>query len=334
MSERVTAVDVARVAGVSQATVSRILAGKTNFSQKTIDCVKNTAEELGYKRNVLASSLSSNRTNIIAVVSVKSENPFVHETLSQLVQYLRKEKKQVLYIETEEEHKKYMEEVIDDVASYQVDGVIVLYAVISKEVRDFIRKIKMPVVIFNRAFIHENMFSVCSDNSEACRSLANYLVEKGHRSFGTITGPGIVLTEGSTRTKSFLGRLAELGYTDTKLVYCESYSYYEGARAAQELMTGETHPTAVFCDSDALAIGAMCFIRNELGLCVPQDVAVVGFDNIQMSAWNVFDLTTFEHDNIGMIHAAVQYIDDINNGVERTDKIRLFPCRLVERGST
>lgn len=337
MNKNVTSHDVAKHAQVSQATVSRILAGKNNFSQDTIDRVKSSAEELGYKRNILASSLVSNCTNLIAVISAKTNNPFIHESLSAISQMLQKNNKKILYLEVEEEHTRQINEILDEVIGYQVDGIIILFSVISKVSQEFVRTVKVPVVIFNRPMVNENTFVVASDNSEAGRRAAGYFVEKGYFSFGVIAGNGVVMSEGSViesyRSKNFIDRLKELGYDDISVVYCDDYSFEDGAAAAREIFGAEKHPHALFCDSDRLAFGAVHVLRNELGLRIPEDVAVMGFDNTAISAWNIFNLTTFRHDNEGMAEAALKYIEDCNNGIERRDRIRLFSCELVTRGS-
>ena len=321
--------EVAALANVSQATVSRVFSGQTNIKSKTKDRVLKAAEELGYRPNAIARGLTLNRSNLIAIVTIDVVNPHYNAMINKVADRIQEVGREPLFFVTSEEKK--LDEILSQVLQYRVDAIIILSAAISTQMAAECVKIQVPVVVFNKYTVNKNIMTICSDNVQAGWMAANYLYEKGHKTFAFI-GSNTFLGTSKERLRGFNDCLNEKGIEDS-VVYMVPYTYEEGRKAMKMILKGNKRPDAVFCAGDMLALGAMDVAKYEYGLKIPQDLAIMGFDNIDATSWSPYLLTTFEQQIDAMLETTFDYLEKKLSGGDVTEGVKLFECKIVERTS-
>lgn len=325
----VTSKDVAELAKVSQATVSRVFSRNGYVKGATAQRVMEAAKQLGYSPNAIARSLNSKQTDLIAVVTVDFDNPFYQAITSRLSVMIEEMGKQMLLIQSGFETE--LDQILERVLQYRVDGVVVVSAAISSHMMTRITQINTPLVIFNKQFDSRFFFSVCSDNLDAGAMVADYFWERGYRSFGYISGNILRQTSGN-RHKGYVDRLATYGVKEC-IVANGDYSYQSGCDALLKIAAQGQLPRAIFCANDLMAFGAMDTVRFDLGLRVPEDVAFVGFDDLQQSSWKNYQLTSVSQPLEEMVEYTRSYLARKLASPEATGGYLLLKCRIHERGS-
>jgi DNA-binding LacI/PurR family transcriptional regulator len=325
----VSSKEVAAAAQVSQATVSRVFSGQTNITEKTRIKVLQAAEALGYRPNAIARGLTLNRSNLIALVTIDVVNPHYNAIINKIADRIQDIGREPLFFVSKEEKK--LDDILSQVLQYRVDAIIVLSAAVSSQMAAECERIQIPIVIFNKYTVNKNILTVCSDNVQAGWIAANYLLEKGHTRFAFI-GSDTFLGTSKDRLRGFTDCLGEKGI-DQCIVKMVPYTYEDGLKAMQQIMADENKPTAVFCAGDILAIAAMDAAKFERGIKIPEDVAIIGFDNIDAASWSPYNLTTFEQQIDGMVETAFKYLTLKLNGEPAEEGLKLFECKLVERTS-
>lgn len=327
---RPSSLDVARLAGVSQSAVSRAFTPGASVSPATRGKVRAAAEELGYQPNALPRMLLTARSNLVALIMGELANPFYPEVQRLFLDALQARGQRVLLFALEPG--RGVDDALHEVLKYRVDGIIVTSATISAETARACGRMRTPVVLFNRYIRDRDACSICCDNVEAGRLVANLLLDAGHERPAFVSGDPAASTN-SDREAGFLGRLAERGVWDVpRAVGANSY---EAGRAGALALFGPSgpRPDALFCASDIIALGALDELRHGLGLRVPEDVSVVGFDDIPMAGWASYRLTTVRQQRRRMVGRAVEVLlTRLEEGLPRP-LIELVPGRLVVRAS-
>ncbi|MEM7802330.1 MAG: LacI family DNA-binding transcriptional regulator [Chloroflexota bacterium] len=323
-----TSYDVAKRAGVSQATVSRAFDPNGNVSAATRAHIMEVAKTLGYQPNQIARSLSMQRTDIVGIIMGNMTRSYYYPSvLVEFTSRLQEMGKQVLLFNASETGS--VDEIMPRILSYQVDALIIASTTPGREIIDEFAGTGTPVVMLNRTLPDTQANAVVSDNVWGGRSVADYLYGGGHTRFGFMTGVEVTTTN-AMRRKGFIERLAERGVHDV-LIEHGSYSYRSGHDAALRMLDREDRPDALFCAADVMALGAMDAARFELGINIPDELSVVGYDDIPMAGWPTYDLTTVRQSAQAMSEAA---IDLITPQKERPKgKVVLLPGELIERGS-
>lgn len=322
--------EVAALANVSQATVSRVFNGHPNITEKTRRRVLEAAEALGYHPNAMARSLTLKRSNLIAIVSIDVVNPHYNAMINKVANRIQKIGREPLYFVSP--HEKNLDEIIAQVLQYRVDAIIVLSAAVSSHMAAECEKIQTPIVVFNKYTVNKNVMTVCSDNVRAGWIAANHLYEKGYRNFAFI-GSNTFSGTSKDRLRGFQDALYEKGIENciTQMV---PYTYEAGASAVRTIFNEQKNIDAIFCAGDILALGAIDVIRYEYGLKIPQDIAIIGFDNIEAASWPPYLLTTLEQQIDKMLDTTFTYLTKKLNGEPVNEDIELFECKLIERSST
>ena len=286
---RVTSIQVAKRAGVSQSAVSRVFTQGASVSKKTADKVKKAAEELGYRPNVLARSLITGKSHMIGLMVAYLENYFYPEALEKLSNALQAEGYHVLVFMAEQTTGN-MDKVLDEILDYQVDGLIMASVAISSELAARCQAAGVPVVLFNRNQDDERLSAVTSDNVAGGRKIADFLIRAGHHRIGYIAGWEGASTQ-RDREAGFRSGLQDAGH---ELYARETgeFQYEQAQEAARRMFDKKERPDAVFVANDHMAFAVMDVLRFELGLDIPGDVSVVGFDDVPLAAWPAYDLTT------------------------------------------
>lgn len=324
---RSTSVDVAREAGVSQSTVSRALAGDGRISEETKKKIRKTAERLGYTPNGIARSLQTKKTNMVGLIMADILNPFYPAVLEIYTQKLNAMGKQLLLLSVPKGFE--VDDVLPSMLQYEIDGLIVTSAVLSSRMRDILHNRNTRVVLFNRSVDDFSINSVCCENRSASIEVAALLVAAGHRRIALIGGRPDTSTH-RERSAGFQDELRRHGLQILGEQFGEN-TYGGGYRAAINLLSGPSPPDAIFCIADVMALGALDAARFGLGLKVPRDVSIVGFDDIPSAAWPAYDLTTFRQPIEAMVGRSLSLLFDPADFPPAAIRI---PGELIIRGST
>ena len=327
---KVTSLDVAAKAGVSRSAVSRVFTPGASVSKGTAEKVRKAAAALGYRPNVIARSLNTGRSRIIGLVVAYLENQFYPEAIERLSKALQAKGYHVLVFMASNDHEA-TQSVIDELLDYQVDAIIAASVGLSNDLTSRCEALGIPILLFNRHQYDERLTSVCSDNLSGGRRLAEYLVAGGHKRIGHIAG-----WEGaSTQIDREAGFRAGLDAAGMTLFARQSgnFNFEQAKEAARRMFDASDRPDAVFVANDHMAFAVMDVLRTEFGLKIPEDVSVVGYDDVPQSVWKAYDLTTVEQPSGQMIDATVDILLDQIANPDATRKAAVIPARLVVRSS-
>lgn len=330
MAERkITSVDVAARAGVSQSAVSRVFTPGASVSKKMAERVRKAAEELGYRPNVLARSLITGRSRIIGLVVAYLDNQFYPDALERLSTALQERGYHILIFMASGTGEG-VGKVIDELLDYQVDGIITASVGMSDEIAARCDAAGIPVVLFNRGQEDPRLSQVTSDNLAGARRIAEFFVAGGHERIGHITG-WTGSSTGRDREAGFRAGLADAG-REPVAVLDGHYRRREAAAAARKMME-TAWPDAIFAGNDHMAFAVMDELRSGLGLRVPEDVSVVGYDDVPLAAWPAYDLTTLRQPSNRMVEATVDLLMERIETPEATPRKLAIGGPLVLRGS-
>jgi DNA-binding LacI/PurR family transcriptional regulator len=323
--------EVAKLAGVSQSAVSRTFTAGASVSERTRKKVIKAAEALGYSPNILPRILLTSRSRLVAIVIGEMSNPYYARILEIFSRELQEQGNQVLLCSVS--HGEYVDDAIPQLAGYRVDGIITAHPILSEEAAEQCEKMGVPMILFNGRVRSNWVSSVCCDNLAAGREVANLFLQYGAKRFGYIAGGQETLAN-QDRFAGFMDGLQERGISDVKMGVGD-FLYEGGYQAALELMREKRPPQAIFCANDMMAIGAIEALRNEIGVRVPQDVMVAGFDDIPAAAWPSYSLTTVRQEVARMVQEAIGILQRKTGGNERSGGLlKLVRGTLVQRGST
>lgn len=328
-SEMVTSRDIARRAGVSQPTVSRVLNGNPTVAPDIRARVLAALEGSGYVPNAQAKAMRTNKSGAIGIITAEIQNPFLPYLVDALTGAAG-ERDLTTIVWNDPNPGNPM--ATAGVASGVVDGVLVTAARGDISAVMAIAQRGVPVLLCNRAPENIRMDVVTSDHAGSASGSATYLVEHGRKDIAAVFGPPDTFAS-PARQRGFRTSLMEYGVElPDHRVFSGPTTYETGYNAVKALMTAGL-PDAVFCSSDIIAYGVLDALR-EAGVSVPEDVWVCGIDGLPMSNWRAFDLTTHAQD---IPHIAAQSIEALaaRIGGSRSKPTRLeLPTNLVVRGST
>lgn len=325
--KRVTSIDVAKTAGVSQSTVSRVFSGG-KVSPAAAARVLAAAETLGYRPSAIARSLSTRRTGIVGIVMADITSPFYPYVLEKFTQRLEEAGLRVLLFTTAPNRD--VDETLPLVLQYQVDAIIITSATLSSAMADECAKSGIPVILFNRYVPNAKAGAVCCDNVAGGRLVADLLVDRGHTRLAYITGLENTSTN-RDRERGFQERLAERGVNSWQRAI-GAYTYQSGYEAAIRLLQGNTQPDAIFCANDIMALGALDAAR-DLRIAVPEELSIIGFDDIPAAAWSAYQLTTVRQPANRMVDAVVEMLARQLADPSLGPEMRFIAGQLVERKS-
>ncbi len=333
MPKTPTLQDVARIAGVSTATVSRTLSNPKVVNESTREKVANAVKTSGYRINRAARNLRTQRAHSVLVLLPDLANPFFSAILEGISINLTARGYSMLIASTNQVHASG-EQLVDYLDDARADGMIVLDGGLSAEVVSSLEDAsKTKPVVFACEWVEGDSFpSVRSENRRGTRAAVRYLHDLGHRKIGHVAGPeGNVLMH--AREDSFLAEIESLGL-DFKPEWLISgdFSLEAGCLAASKWIAMSDRPTAVFCASDLIAFGFISELSRH-DFKVPQDVSVMGFDGIDLAEQFIPPLTTVQQNRtqLGEI-AAKMVLERLNDTA--TQYSAVVPVSLVEREST
>ncbi|QET05565.1 substrate-binding domain-containing protein [Cupriavidus pauculus] len=333
MKAKVTAHDVARLAEVSQSAVSRAFTPGASVAPDTRERIHTAARQLGYRPNAIARSLITRRSRIIGLVMSYLENQFYPVVIERLCQALQQDGYHVLLFISETED---ADNVLKDILQYQVDGIVMASTTLSSALANDCIHAGIPVVLFNRVAQIGTLggystSSVTSQNRDGGRLVGELLAGNGHRRIAWLAGA----ENASTSREREAGLCDALSAAGLQL-HARGVGHYDFAEARRAVLAmfrdPASRPDALFCANDHMAIAALETLRTELGMRVPHDVSVVGFDNVPQAAWPSFDLTTVQQNVEQMVDATRTLLFQQIGGEVMARSVAV-PCVLVERGT-
>ncbi len=321
--------DVAIRAGVSRSAVSRTFTDGASVSPKMRKKVKKAAEELGYRPNALASSLTTGRTKMIGLISNNFHNPIFLTVFDRFTRALQERGLRPLLVNLSDETDPQSS--VQMMRQYSVDGVIVASSTLSPDFSKAFRDWGMPVVhTFGRHATNPHVHVVGIDNVECGRMAARALVARGHKHVAFLGGPEKA-TSTQDRYQGFMTEMAMHPKVKTTYSFANQYSFEAGRAEMQRLLKSDT-AEAYFCGDDVLSIGVLSAIQDA-GLNVPNDIGLIGLNDMEMAGWANIDLTTIRQPIGQIINSSVELIAAMLDDPERYPEARLFPCDVVERGT-
>ena len=329
-TKKVTSLEVAKLAGVSQSAVSRVFTPGASASKKTNEKVLSAAAELGYRPNILARSLITGKSRIIGLVVSHLDNYFYPEALELLSNALQKKGYHVLVFMASKTSGN-IDDVVDEILDYQVDAIILASIAMSSNLTNRCVAAGVPVMLFNRGQDDDRFSTVTSDNFLGGQKVARFLIAGGHKRMGYIAGWEGASTQ-RDREAGFTEELTQHG----RSLYAREVGNFvqdEARQAARKMFTKKEIPDAVFVASDDMAFAVMDVIRFELGLKIPEQVSVVGYDDVPVASWAAYDLTTVRQPANRMVAETVSIILECIENTE-TKPLRIeIDGPLILRGS-
>lgn len=325
-----TIYDVAKEAGVSSATVSRVFSGQNTVAAPTRDHVIAVAERLGYRTNWLARSLSSRTSDMVAIMLPDITNPFFSELVKGVQSAAFREGYTTLVCNTEGDpdlERRYL----DGLVSRQVEYVLAVGLTLGREAVEKYVADGLTFIALDRPMNHASSVLVQSDNRKGAELAVQHLVELGHRRIAHIAGPADV-TPTRDRRRGYVDALVAAGLpADDALVVESDFAARAGAQAYEELERREAAFTAIFAADDLIAMGAMSAALAH-GRSIPADLSLVGFDDALTARYTAPPLTTVSQDATALGNTAVQVITTPKT--ERRRRRFVLPVSLVVRDST
>lgn len=325
---RPTSHDVALAAGVSQPTVSRALRGDPSVAEATRQRVLDAAERLGYVPSERGRSLSTRRSGRIGVVVEDLGNPFYFELLDALHDRLARSDKRMVVLTSGRGDPERLERLVDG----STDGVVLTTTLLGSELPARLLERRFPFVLLNRIIDDVAADSCSVANVDGAATIAAALVRHRHDTIAAVFGPSDTST----------GRDREIGFRQAldkhrvalrpELTRRGPFAHETGHRAIRELLSNRPRPTAVFCANDVIAIGALNAAR-ALGIRVPDELSIVGFDDIRMAGWEVFQLTTVRQNLQAMCETATDLLLARIAEPDRPPQQHVLPARLVRRAT-
>lgn len=331
----VSSKDVAKRAGVSQTTVSRVLNTPELVKKPTLDKVVKAINELNYIPNSHARSLVQNKTGTIALLSGPLHNPFFVDTTTAIVNYANE---MGYRVNVQFVNDKKLTEAYATVFEHKVDGIILSCILIDDPIFEKLKRMDIPFITYNRKH-KNNEYYVEIDNFDAGYLSAKHMIEQGHTAIAWVGGPLTV----STFNNRYLGFLQAI--KDYQLLLPEQYiintdtSKQDIKRAFQELMQLENCPTAICAGADSLALHLIDDAIQE-NLSVPEDISIIGIDNVDMSRHGLIQLTTvgsISEKNLGYlaIQELIEMIENKNNScIQITESVKVFDRSTTRRIKT
>ncbi|MFK3707942.1 LacI family DNA-binding transcriptional regulator [Klebsiella sp. NPDC088457] len=300
----VTSYDVAKLAGVSQSAVSRAFTEGGKVSAATREKIKDAATQLGYRPSFVARSLITRRSNLIGVVVPGLMNPFYADLVDELVQAFKGMGYSVLLFSMNSDGN--TDPILEDILRHRVEALILVSTMLSSHFAEECQHNGLPVLLLNRKNASKNVSSVTSDNMRGGEQIADFLVAGRHRQLAFIAGFDSSSTS-RDRERGFTERLQWHGFPAplrAQGLYCME-TVMEVTRA---LLNGKQRPDGIFCANDIMAIGALNVAVGEFGLTAGRDISIIGFDNIAMAGWPLFNLTTYVQPVDEMVASAIRII--------------------------
>ena len=324
--------DVARHAGVSISTVSHVVNNSRAVSSEARGRVLAAMKELGYKPNALAQNLRRQQTLSIGMIVPDSANPFFAEVARGIEDTSFEQNHSVILCNTDGNVDKQATHT-DLLIKNQVAGILFVAAGISTELVEDLQARQVPLVVVDREVPDVAVDTVLTNHRRGGCQATQHLINLGHRRIACISG-GSDLSPSAERLTGYQMKLQESGipFEDT-LVVKGDFQYASGYRAAQQLLRLAEPPTAVFACNDLMAVGVIS-AATEMGLRVPEDLSVVGFDDVRLASFTNPPLTTIAQPKYEIGVIATEMLLARAGNLAAAPRVERLETKLIIRGST
>lgn len=325
--------DVAKHANVSIATVSRIVNGLPGYSEETKKKVQESIEALGYQPNAIARGLINKRTQTIGVLFPEVSGMLSSEVLEGVENAAHDGGFSVIVCNTTSSGKRTVK-YLRLLQEKRVDGIIFASEDVKKEYYKIFEEMKVPVVLVSTASSQYDLPYVRVNDYEGAYKATEYLIQKGHEEIGMIGGSYQDPIAGIPRMQGFKDALQKHGlpFSDDHLTTNEGYRFQNGKESLPLLLKKLPNMTALFAASDEMAIGAMS-AAHQLGLKVPEELSIIGYDNLKIAEMCYPALTTVSQPLKDMGQTAGEILVNLIKGEKKEAESRYMPFSIVERQS-
>jgi LacI family transcriptional regulator len=324
--------DVAKRAGVAPITVSRVINNSGYISDATRERVETVIKEIGYVPNTLARGLRSKRTNTLALIVTDITNPYFTLMARGVEDIAGDSNYTVIYCNTDESETKE-EKYANILAQRQVDGVLLVPAGGNDKTIKFFKSNGISVVVLDRRIPGVETDFVCSDSADGAKLLVKLLIRLGHKRIAIITGTKSVSTS-VDRVTGYKQALGEAGLSENELVYYGEFNQQSGYELTRQVMTQLPKPTAIFGANNFILIGIIKAL-HDLKVNVPEDVSVVGFDDLPESMLVTPFLTVATQPAYEMGRLATELLlNRISGDLSDECQELILPTEIIERKST
>ena len=330
-NHNITIVDVARDCGVSYSTVSRVLNGYEHVKESTRERVLESAEKLGYVANLQARSLAGGKTNVVGLLVPGIDNGYITEIVRGADDELfRSNYNMMLY--TTHRYQGKESEYVKSIYSGLTDGLLLLVPLTTTSYLDALQAQNFPYVLIDQSDPTSRSNVVDSTNWQGAYDATSYLISLGHRKIAHISGL-TGLNSAFERLEGYKAALSDhnIPLNEDYILHGDFY-HQQGYIHGQTLVNMPDRPTAIFAANDLTAIGVMEAVR-EVGLRIPEDLSIIGFDDIPPSVITYPKLTTMQQSLEQMGRVAVQLLLEQIENPERPARRITLATRLIERES-
>jgi DNA-binding LacI/PurR family transcriptional regulator len=321
-----TSQDVATLAGVSQSAVSRCFTKGASISSRTRLRVREAAKKLGYKASNFINSLSSENTGLVGVILPYITNRYYPEVLSELHEALRIRGYRILLITTDDS-----EELDEKLIQPYLKEKLIAIITATKPTDKFVEscnELKIQVIAYNRNFKIPTTSSVACDHRYGGEVIAKHLNSNKHNYIGLIEGiKGSFVSD--ERCKGFKNYIKNT--KNIKLSTEKGNFTYEGGYEATEKLLKNKNISAIFCADDTMAFGCLDFIKDKTNLKVPNQIEVIGYDDMVMANWESYNLSTIRQPIRQMSKLVTQLIDDYISDPEFEVANHLIEGKFIKR---
>jgi LacI family transcriptional regulator len=326
--QTVTIQDVAKMAGVSVSTVSRVLNGKLDVASETQDRIRSVIDDLGYTTNLAARSMRSFKKNMVGLIMPDIAYPFAVEVMKGVNRAIAESEFDLIVYTTGDVRKSgrasHEQKYVSLLNNSITDGSIIVAPVTGEF------STEAPIVSIDPLMSDPNYPSVHATNHQGATEVMNYLMSLGHKRIGFISGRA-ELESSNRRWMGYRDALEQAGLpVAEELIASGDYTTETGVKCARELLSLAKPPTAIFASNDQTAMGVFQ-VAQELGLRIPEDLSVVGFDNIRESTY--MGLTTVDQFISEMGFVATQMLIKLINGEALDSQTYKMQTQLVIRTS-
>ncbi len=329
----VTMKDVAKLAGVSLSTVSRVLNDSSLVREETARKVQKAVEKLDYQINDSARILRTNTSNLIGVIGAGMERPFLANLLKGIEAEARERGYALIYGDSDGEFEKE-QNYLNIMKQKKIDGIILITTNYYNDLLSIVKNYQIPVVFASGYISDPEISCVTVDNVAAAYDIVEFLCEAGHKDIAFIKGPDLDLLASQERLRGvkLALRLSEIEYNPGRFIEGD-FTFESGYSAAKKIINKFPDVTAIFAFNDEMAVGAIRYLKEQ-NIKVPEDISVVGFDGIELGKYIDPALTTIKQSGYQLGLKSIEMLNKIINDKKIEDNKVFIPHELVVRGST
>lgn len=329
---KITISDIAAKAKVSKMTVSRVLSGKGHVAEETAERIKKIMEDLNFQPNLIARSLSSQKSMTIGIAIPKTAQLFLDNYIAQVISGItdiaQKNDYHIMLIPYSPHSNVYL----NIARSNLIDGMILLKSKTDDSNIDVLATYDFPFILVSNKKNHEKVNYVDTENIQGAEHAVKYLYNKGHRKIAFLAG-SMDETNSKDRLNGYKSALMELNleFKEEYVLYCD----FDRDKAYQKtglLLSLQDRPTAIFCSDDYMALGVLARLK-ENNLKVPEDIAIIGFDDIEVSSVIEPSLTTIKQPMYELGTQAANILLNLINGSLKTPIHKFLKTELIIRNS-